>query len=270
MKSILPIIVQPTGGLCNRLRTIASATELAKRMNRKMIVLWIQDHTLNAPFYSLFNTLPFIVINSKQGSLIQKTIWNICKISGYTFFDDTWVYENARGKDYNLWKNMIENSMPFIVSSCDIFKNVGDYSIFAVSNHIKNMLVKKGDESKMIGIHIRRTDNEMAIRYSPTSLFVQKIHEEIEKNPKVMFYLATDDPLEEELIISKFPNKIIVHKKRSLDRNNPMAIEDAVVDLANLSHCEKLYGSYWSSFSDVASLWGGVTKEVLKTSSVTD
>ena len=62
-----------------------------------------------------------------------------------------------------------------------------------------------------------------------------------------------------------FPNTITVYDKQSLDRNDPIAIRDAVIDLYNLAHCKKIYGSYYSSFSDIAALWGGIEKEVLMT-----
>ena len=61
----LPIIVQPTAGLCNRMRTIAAASVLAERLGRKMIVVWTSDATLNASFRSLFKPLPFKVIDVK-------------------------------------------------------------------------------------------------------------------------------------------------------------------------------------------------------------
>lgn len=46
------------GGLCNRMRTIASAVKLAKKLNCKMKVLWVKDKALNAPFKSLFEPIP--------------------------------------------------------------------------------------------------------------------------------------------------------------------------------------------------------------------
>ena len=105
----------------------------------------------------------------------------------------------------------------------------------------------------------------MSIKHSPTELFINKIRQELQQNPTQQFYLATDDEAEEQRIKQMFPDNIIVYKKQSLDRNDPVAIRDAVIDLYNLAHCKKIYGSYYSSFSDIAALWGGIEKDVLKT-----
>ena len=104
-----------------------------------------------------------------------------------------------------------------------------------------------------IGVHVRRTDNKNAIAHSPTSSFIEQMNKELSKDPNVTFFLSTDEPAVEHKLQSEFPGKIVVHKKQSLDRNNPPAIQDAVIDLYSLANCRKLIGSYWSSFSHTAS-----------------
>ena len=259
----LPIIVQPTAGLCNRMRTIAAATVLAELLGRKMVVVWASDATLNASFRSLFKPLPFKVFDVRLKSFCQRLIWHFFKkILRYKVYDDKWIYENARGKEFSTWKNLIGRRI-YLYASSDIFISQGDYSIFKITEEIKQQTLHSHDG--IIGIHIRRTDNEMSIRHSPTELFIHKIEDDIKNNPDQKFYLATDDKAEEQRIKQMFPDNIIVYKKQSLDRNDPVAIRDAVIDLYNLAHCKKIYGSYYSSFSDIAALWGGIEKEVLKT-----
>ena len=135
--------------------------------------------------------------------------------------------------------------------------------MFRLAEALKPRTLSNPDD--VVAIHIRRTDNVKSVRYSPTSLFTEKIAEVLSENPAVRFYLATDDATEETTLQQRFPGKIIIYKKESLDRNSPVAIRDAVIDLYNLAHCGKIYGSFWSSFSDIAALWGGIEKEVLKT-----
>ena len=151
----------------------------------------------------------------------------------------------------------------YLYASSDIFISQGEYSIFKITEEIKQQTLHS--HNGIIGIHIRRTDNEMSIKHSPTELFINKIRQELQQNPTQQFYLATDDEVEEQRIKQMFHDNIIVYKKQSLDRNDPVAIRDAVIDLYNLAHCKKIYGSYYSSFSDIAALWGGIEKEVLKT-----
>lgn len=259
----LPIIVQPTAGLCNRMRTIAAATVLAELLGRKMVVVWASDATLNASFRSLFKPLPFKVFDVKLKSFCQRLIWHFCtKILRYKVYDDKWIYDNARGKDFSTWKKLIGGGI-YLYASSDIFISQGEYSIFKITEEIKQQTLHS--HNGIIGIHIRRTDNEMSIKHSPTELFINKIRQELQQNPTQQFYLATDDEVEEQRIKQMFHDNIIVYKKQSLDRNDPVAIRDAVIDLYNLAHCKKIYGSYYSSFSDIAALWGGIEKEVLKT-----
>ena len=58
------VIIQPSGGLCNRMRVINSSLELAKRKGTKLLVLWYCAEELNAPFEALFQPVDeFKVIN---------------------------------------------------------------------------------------------------------------------------------------------------------------------------------------------------------------
>lgn len=86
-------------------------------------------------------------------------------------------------------------------------------------------------EENMIGVHVRRTDNRRSIAHSPIEKFIEYINQEIKKDNNVKFFLATDDSSVEIKLQTIVPNKIIVHRKKSLDRNNPLAIQDAVIDL---------------------------------------
>lgn len=45
-----------------------------------------------------------------------------------------------------------------------------------------------------VGIHIRRTDMDRSIRYSPDHLFHSKIDELAKTYPNVRIFLCTDDP----------------------------------------------------------------------------
>ena len=258
------IIVQPLGGLCNRMRVIVGAAELAKQMNRQLVVIWTQDATLNAKFSDLFESIPYKVIERSLHSLKYKALYHWYKdFCRCMILDDQWISDNARGKEYDAWKDKIESRNLFLQTNLDILFG-GDYSLLKPRISVIKALNNVKCDKNTIGLHIRRTDNANAVKYSPTSLFFAKVEEELKANPQIKFYLATDDPNEEKAFIEKFGESILIYQKHSLDRNNPIAIKDALVDLYNLSHCRKIYGSYWSSFSDTAALWSGIEKIELK------
>lgn len=258
------IIVQPLGGLCNRMRVIIGAVSLAKKMGRLLTIIWTQDFTLNAKFSDLFEPIPYKVIEWPLASWRYKVLYHWNKdVKRSMLLDDSWISANARGKEFDIWKDKVEGRNLFLQTNLDILFD-GDYSLLKPRMSVINVLNNVVCDQYTIGMHIRRTDNVKAIKYSPTSLFFTKVEEELKANPKTRFYLATDDPNEERAFAEKFGESIIIYKKHSLDRNNPIAIKDALVDLYNLSHCKKIYGSYWSSFSDTAALWSGIEKIELK------
>lgn len=258
------LIVQPQGGLCNRMRTIAGAYKLAGILKKRLLVLWVRNTELNEFFCRLFDPAPFRVVEDRPGSATQRWLWRIVRrTSFFTMINDEYIQHSGIRDSTTLdWVTGMKGKNIFIVACHDIIKDC-DYSIFKPSESI----IKRCPivtSSHFSGFHIRRTDNEQSIRFSPTELFIQKMKEVNAGGGKI--FLTTDDLEEEHLLTDMFSGRIITNSKTSLDRNNPMAIQDALLDLYTLSRCEKIYGSYWSSFSDVAAQWGHVEKIVLKKS----
>ncbi|MBR1400652.1 MAG: hypothetical protein IJ562_03560 [Prevotella sp.] len=231
------IIVQPCGGLCNRMRTVAGVESLARRLNRALTVIWTRDPSLNIRFSDIF-TLPQIshmhIIECELSSLKYKLMFHLYKdFFHYEILDDPWVYKFARGKSFETWRHLVDGKNIFLISSADILFD-GDYRcLFRPNMELLESLNTVSCGKDTIGIHIRRTDNVNAIKFSPTYLFISKLYEELNYNPNTRFYLATDDPKEEELFKKEFGNKIMIYEKHSLDRNNPFAVKDALVDLYN-------------------------------------
>jgi DNA-directed RNA polymerase subunit N (RpoN/RPB10) len=71
-------------------------------------------------------------------------------------------------------------------------------------------------------------------------------------DPAVTFFLATDSPQVAATMFEEFGARVLQHPKKSLSRDDPEAIRDALIDLYCLANCRKLIGSYWSSFTDTA------------------
>lgn len=51
----MKVYVEPIGGLCNRMRVIASAYQLIRPQNGKLIVKWTANEELNCPAKALFS-----------------------------------------------------------------------------------------------------------------------------------------------------------------------------------------------------------------------
>ena len=255
------IVVQPCGGIGNRMRTISGAVDLAKQVNSKLLIIWTTDISLNAPFSSIFSPIPYKVIECSLSSCKYKFLYRYYKdILLYRIVNDSEI-KNNRNNKVNVYNEYSGQNL--FVISCENITLTNDYSFFSISSLLKKDVYKNIESLNIIGIHIRRTDNQMSIDCSPTNLFIEKIEEEIKKDQNVLFYLSTDDKSVEDNIKAQFGKRIIVWEKATLDRNDPRGIHDAVMDLYHLSCCKKIYGSYYSSFSDIAALWGNVEKITL-------
>ena len=128
----------------------------------------------------------------------------------------------------------------------------------------KNGSLSRIENKRVIGIHIRRTDNKTSIENSPTESFKLLMKQLETENPNTWFYLATDDEnLEIEL---KYKFKVIPHATFSdtKSRDNVKSIMDAYVDMLCLACCDKIYGSCGSSFSEMAALIGDIRLELVR------
>ena len=114
-----------------------------------------------------------------------------------------------------------------------------------------------------IGVHIRRTDNNKSIEAASVDDFINAMENEVNQDRSVQFFVATDDPKVLTRLLTRFGKRIQFHKKRSYSRTNPLAIEDALIDLYALASCRRLIGSYWSSFTDTAMQIGNMETRII-------
>lgn len=251
------------GGLCNRMRAMAGVIKLAKEWNTKVIFIWVRMPDMNASFSSLFKNFDYMVFDLERRRSLFKILKFVKWIWPGVIIDDDLVYRYFKGQDRGcLYRESIRGKN-VLIWSCENITDSTDYSMFVPVDKVQDV-TKDLINSNTIGIHIRRTDNIQSLLYSPTELFEDKIRKELLLDSSKEFYLATDDTNEEQHLLSCFGKKIKIYKKRSLDRNDPTGIEDALIDLNNLSHCKYIYGSFFSSFSDVAADWGNIKKYTLK------
>ena len=68
------IIIQPSGGLCNRMRVINSGWKLARERHDQLKVLWNCNAELNCPFESLFQPVKEFKITSIHRGRSAETV----------------------------------------------------------------------------------------------------------------------------------------------------------------------------------------------------
>lgn len=257
------IIIQPSGGLCNRIRVINSAYELAKKRGDKLTVLWLNNAELNCPFESLFQPVTEIkIINIYSNFNLKKLFF---QLTANQRFDNTAIENNKKEGILNesFYKTLKKN---VYLSTWEHFYPSSDYHFFQPANAIQTKIdaITKNFGKKCVGVHIRRTDHTWAIESSKTNNFVTAIEQELAVNPDAKFYIATDDINEENLLREKFPNQIISNQNKTLSRNSIEGMHDALIDLMCLAGTTKIFGSYYSSFTDIAADWNKIEKIVIK------
>ena len=254
------VIIQPSGGLCNRMRVINSSLELAKRKGTKLLVLWYCADELNAPFESLFQPVEeFQVINFKSLKDLRK-LWY--QLTAKTRISNADIENNkTAGVLHQEFFDSIK--LPAYIFTWEHFYPADEYfQLFKPAPELQKRIdeVTKNFTKDMVSVHIRRTDQVTSIAHSKTENFIALMEKEIAENPDVKFFLATDDKEEEALLRKTFPGRIVSNENRTLRRDSLEGMYDALLDLYCLSACKKIIGSYCSSFTDTAAAISGIPK----------
>lgn len=251
------ITVLPEGGLCNRMRVVASAWLLAQATGQPMRVLWYRTPDFNARFDSIFTTngLPFVVLERTAICRVSRGGFRLREYFARLFGDYVLGKKETRPDTFCM------ESVAEAIGGRDVFVRTNSrlaytenmYKLFVPIGEAAEIIEKfRGTVVDCIGVHVRRTDNTHALRESTLEKFITLMNLEVEANAETRFFLATDDSEVSTVLQGVFGDRVQEYKKRAYSRNDPSAIIDAVVDLFLLSNCRKLIGSYWSSFTDTA------------------
>lgn len=246
------IIIQPSGGLCNRMRVINSGWKLARERQEKLLILWNCNPELNCPFDALFQPVTEFQIKSIHSVADPRKLFYQKTARSYLTNEKLIAHRGPDGcLDPNYASSLASNIYMF---TWEWFYPSEDYHLFVPTDslqmRIHEMTARFG--CSCVGVHIRRTDNQPAIGKSSTGTFLESMKKEISADPNTMFYLATDDMEEEKRLREVFPDRILSNQNRCLLRNSREGIQDALLDLYSLASTRKIIGSYFSSFTDIA------------------
>lgn len=268
------IIIEPVGGLCNRMRMIVSAWHAAEGTGKRLFMLWRNDAGCNCSYSKLFNlpeSLHSYIANSSPAKKLINQIPKLFRKSAF-FTDDDLLHWKSEGKSFE----MLSRPGSIYIRSCETLYSYEDqhfppfdYSIFRTKQDILSALpgiFTETDRPGLIGIHIRRTDNTLSIQNSPLELFMKNMDREMDENHNnCVFFIASDDSEIKSLLLNRYGSEhIFTRTGIELSRAAQNGIRDAYIDLLCLSKCSKIYGSYWSSFSECAAEIGNIPLFICK------
>ncbi|NDV60035.1 glycosyl transferase [Bacteroides sp. 519] len=268
----------PVGGLANRMRAVLAAIALAQDTQSRLHIIWYRDWALKCRFDQLFQPLNLPGVTLKEATIVDLILrdrprrrnFHLPKIF-QTLKYDARIYEKdstrlkREGFDFKQWTVGKKNC--YIASWVHFHStpNTESYKLFVPQPELLLQIEEIAEKftPATIGIHIRRTDNAISIDQSPTEQFIQRMNEEIEKNPETTFYLATDSQEDKSLLQQIFGERVITSTKK-VERNNPLGIQHAVVELYLLSRTSHILGSFQSSYSEAAAYIGNIKCEMIQ------
>lgn len=271
--------IEPVAGLGNRMQVLASAYFLANKYQKKLCILWNHDGHLAADFEDLFEAVPNVKVvkvttdgyHAKpflrlKSELLRKKLMSKCS---FTTDVDLWS-DMSLEEIFSAVDEGVRNAEDVYVRSWKYFTPVYEDAEITLdflrpSEKVrlrgKAVFDEIGDNT--VGVHIRRTDHEMAIADSPTEAFLAEMQRELERDGSCRFFVATDDRDEERKILSRFGERVLVKENKSWGRKQTDGMLDACVDLWALSKCRKILGSRGSTFGQIAAKMGNSRLEVV-------
>jgi len=274
------LILEPLGGIANRMRAIESAVNYSKFHNRKLIIIWEKNVFLNADFFDCFRPISSVKVIQLdyQGtgfiSKFKRRILNGFKYWLKIYHQARYFFDTEMEMLLNQHKNNLikvgfsldaiaESANGIYIKSCyEFYPNLTNFMI-EIDSEVQKLGNKIIDDHQCdIGIHIRRTDHVDAISNSPIHLFITKINERLNSYPNAKFYLSTDAKDVVNYLQEHF-NSHIITGITNRDRNSAEGIRSALIDLHCLGRCSEIWGSDQSSFSDRAGRMNKSKLEIL-------
>lgn len=144
-------------------------------------------------------------------------------------------------------------SVKYIATCYRLYPLEDKYTLFKPITFIEDKVSESVQKYHgAIGLHIRRSDHETAKGYSTTDKFTKLIDKHLSLSSETNFFLSTDNDETGAELKNLYGEKILVNEVSSYDRNQPEAVQEALIDLLCLSNTKLIYGSHHSSFSQTA------------------
>lgn len=269
------LYLRPLNGLCNRMRAIASARALAVASDARLIVFWETNHDVGVRYDELFLADGgFTVVNvaphqSLRDALVFLLYSEMERVKGIPV---SWItrllfrnriLRQVRPGQFSRaeLEHFVRQNQRTLVSSWWSFYGdpEPDFSFFSLHPFEQAEVDEVSQQFgvRTIGVHIRRTDNVNAIRFSPTHAFVGAMKDCVKADPDVRFFLSTDSVETEHKLKAIFGGRLIT-RQRTISRNTIDGMRDAIVDLFILSRTSRILGSYYSTFSETAASIGSI------------
>ena len=175
----MEVKIIPTGGLCNRLRAIATGVAVAKSYHCPSVIYWNNSLGLKADYCELFKPIPqdeVKMVENKQwlyninGTKDYLMRWPLLKMQFEQTVFNFSIYRDG-DEVYSKLKKSYSRTL-LLISCYPMCKKYTIQGIFIPQDDIQSRIdeVVAGFSERTIGVHIRRTDNVVSIQSSPLEI----------------------------------------------------------------------------------------------------
>lgn len=241
------LLMSPSGGICNRLRSfilqqLYNKHEASKSycLPLRLIVVWKQTSACQQPFSQLF-------LQKKNGESIFPNV---------TFCEDEFDYDEIH---IDLEINDTVDKSQKIEEMKDLFSKITPTDRIQKRIHA----VVQGIHEPFIAIHVRRTDHislaKEKNKFTTDTTFFDFIDQHSKECP---IFLATDNENTQAIFKKRYNDRLHWNTKIAQRKDlRQTSEENAVVDLFVCAHARYFLGSGYSSFTDTIQLLRKIRKE---------
>ena len=273
------LVTYPGSGLGNRILSLGCLLSLASELDYKPTLFWSQDKIIGwARFEDLFDTtdLPFKLVQGYRSAFMRANVaqipgisrrrWNLRQkiilkmASSLTQFPfDRVDIMNSENEFTQYMEKRASNLLTYrriLIYAWHMFRYSCDIGWLKPAPHILPRIVELKEQftPNTVGIHLRGTDWTY---FPPVEKIIARMRTEIELDPQVKFFFASDGDRAGNSIVELFGDRLI----RATNHRNPRSVrktvqgqENAVVDLLGLANSSRIIGAKYSSFPLTAAL----------------
>uniref|UniRef100_UPI001114E434 tetratricopeptide repeat protein n=1 Tax=Geitlerinema sp. PCC 9228 TaxID=111611 RepID=UPI001114E434 len=234
------------GGLCNRLRVLASCLCLGYFWQIPVYMRWLPVKTCSCSFEDIYQP----ICETVEADTIDK--WLAEEASQtlhvpYTTASITWLYKKYLKKD--------------VASFAYHQKYRETIRSFQLQPHLQTVVdtfIQNNWQHPIVGLHVRRTDHYKSVIISSDDRFFQTMERHLQQGIE-KFFLATDNSETQTKFREKFGNRILTYSQDfNQSQLRQTTMQTAAIELHLLANTQKIIGSFDSSFSQYAADIGNI------------
>lgn len=271
-------------GLANRLRVLLSGLAWERLTGRRFSLLWPCNAPCSAAFHQLFAPLPSIQLAAEDhvmalpavGSYLFTPMFDIaqCPDEHLRFRSSSWlVPPKLSGASAFVARLLPRAPAAFTATHAQVLQLVAELfsQLQPCAEIVESVEAFRARHfrDRMIGVHIRRGDfgAQRPDALADLKQIETAVARYLDEMPDAGILVATDDgavnpytaqPTAAESVVQRlkrtFGGRVVSTQPRSLDRREPVAVQDALVDLLLLRATHAFAGTADSSFSELAVL----------------